>query len=121
MKVLGIDYGTKRIGLAAADTNVPVAVLRDVLENDASVFQRIARHCEKEAIEKVVVGLPFTLRGEEGAMVNAARAFGEKIRQTTSLPIEFIDERLTSKISTSDAGAAAAILQMWLDRQRHES
>ena len=127
MKILGLDYGTKRVGIAFCDTDVPVAVPRDVLVNDATLMKQLMAFCRAEDVKCIVVGLPVTLRGEEGRMAEVARAFGARIMAATGLPVEFADERFTTKdlpregVRSVDAAAAARILQMWLDRQGKES
>lgn len=117
MRVLGIDFGTKRVGLAMGDTETNVAVPRETIAADNASAVLVVL-CREERIERVIVGLPLTMAGEEGEMASRARAFGARLKKETGLPVEYIDERLTSKLSTTDAGAAAAILQTWLDRRR---
>lgn len=127
MKILGLDYGTKRVGVAIADSIAPVAVPRDVFTNDSELDKKISIFCHEKGIEKIVVGLPVTLRGEEGSMAEAARAFGARVAAATGLPVEFIDERFTTKdlptegVQSKDAAAAANILQLWLDRRLRQT
>src|SRR3989344_4492516 len=97
MRILGIDYGEKRIGLAVAELPVHVAVPLKVLEYSAKNFDAIAKICQEEKIKKIIIGLPITLAGEEGRMAMAARLFGERIRQKVNTPVEYQDERLTTK------------------------
>lgn len=116
MRILGIDYGQKRIGVSIGDTEVPIAVPKGALAAE-NALSDIVILCRKEKIEHVVVGLPLTLRGEEGTMAQEARAFGEQIRTKTGKVVEYMDERFSSKLGDTDAGAAMLILQTWLDRR----
>lgn len=119
MRILGLDYGQKRIGVAIADTEAPVAVPRGVFSAEDALSDIVAL-CRKENLELIILGLPLTMAGEEGEMARQARAFGDRLRRASGVPVEYVDERLSSKVSASDAGAAAAILQTWLDRSRKE-
>jgi putative Holliday junction resolvase len=120
-KILGLDYGTKRIGLAVAERTTRLAIPRGVIATNGALSE-IASLCRKETFDAIVIGLPLTLRGEEGAMARRVRDFGEKLLRKTNLPLFFIDERMTSRgarkvgARSVDAAAAAAILQLWLDR-----
>jgi len=115
MQILGIDYGQKRVGISVADTKVPVAVPRGVFSAE-NALSDIAALCRKEHIERIVLGLPLTLSGEERIMAQEVRAFGERLRQETGNVVEYIDERFSSKMGDTDAGAATLILQTWLER-----
>src|SRR5262245_13416392 len=108
MRIAGIDYGTVRIGIAIADTEVGIA---SPFENynrrsstfDAEYFRRLAT---EEHIGKFVVGLPVHLSGEESQKSQEARAFGEWLGETTSVPIEYFDERFTTAEADVLLGAA---------------
>lgn len=120
MRCLGLDYGEKRIGLAVAEGMLSIAVPRGEIANEREALKKIATFCRNERVVQLIVGLPLTLAGEEGSMAKAARTFGERLREETQLPVEYVDERFSTKVSHSHGGAAAAILQLWLDRQREE-
>lgn len=132
-RYLGVDYGTKRIGLAISDglglTARPLEVVgRDDL---ASSLRRIAKEYD---LAGVIVGVPTSLGGGEGPSAHAARELGREIGETMEVPVEFVDERFTSRIAenalleadmrrrnrkeTVDKVAAAIILQSFLDSRR---
>ena len=98
MRIAGIDYGTVRIGIAMADTEVGIAgpyenYTRRTLALDAEYFARLAKD---EQIGRFVVGLPVHLHGGESQKSTEARAFGEWLGEVTGVPVEFFDERFTT-------------------------
>jgi putative Holliday junction resolvase len=103
MRIAGIDYGTKRIGIAMADKSVGIAgpfqTYSRVSESaDATYFRNLA---ERESIDRFVVGLPVHLDGRESQKSAEARQFGKWLHELTSIPVEYFDERFT----TSEAEA----------------
>ena len=142
MRILGIDWGEKRVGVAVADTAAPLAVPRATLKQNRRLISAIKALAKEERAEHIIIGLPLTMEGKESDMAKRVRAFGVKLEQITELPVHFVDERLTSKqvrrdpsgkgegrlgrrrggrTSNIDAVAAAAVLQSWLDRKDHET
>jgi putative holliday junction resolvase len=131
-RYLGVDYGTKRIGLAVSDgLGLTARPLRVVLRKDLEVaLGEIAR---ETPIDGVVVGLPTALAGYEGDSAAGARELGEEIGGLLGVPVSYVDERFTSRIAESallesgmkrrerketvDKVAAAIILQTFLDGQ----
>jgi putative Holliday junction resolvase len=98
MRIAGIDYGTVRIGIATADTEVGIAgpyenYTRRSEQLDAEYFRRFAT---EERIGRFVVGLPVHTSGDESQKSREARAFGDWLHRTTSAPVEYFDERYTS-------------------------
>lgn len=98
MRIAGIDFGTVRIGVALADTEVRIAgpyanYTRRTSEIDAECFARLAR---EEHIELFVVGLPVHLDGRESPKSQQARQFGKWLSDVTGVPVEFFDERFTT-------------------------
>jgi putative pre-16S rRNA nuclease len=98
MRIAGIDYGTVRIGVALADTEVGIAgpyenYSRRSPKLDAEYFQRLA---SEERIGRFVVGLPVHLSGSESQKSTEARAFGEWLGGVTGVPVEYFDERFTT-------------------------
>lgn len=103
IRIAGIDYGTVRIGIATADTEIGIAspfenYTRRSTALDAEYFQRLA---SEERIDRFVVGLPVHLSGAESQKSTEARAFGEWLGGVTGVPVEYFDERFT----TSEADA----------------
>jgi len=98
VRIAGIDYGTVRIGVALADTEVGIASplathTRQNAEVDARFFQRLVA---EDAIGRFVVGLPVHLDGRESQKSREARDFGKWLEATTGVPVDFFDERFTS-------------------------
>ena len=133
-RVLALDVGEKRIGVALCDETQTLA--RPLLTvNRASKtedFARLAALCHEHAIEKVIVGLPKTLRGEDGPQARRVRRYAAELQAALNLPIEFWDERFSTmgardlmvaagrKLSSKgelDAIAASVILQEYLDER----
>jgi putative holliday junction resolvase len=129
VKVLALDYGSARTGVAVSDPTGTVARPLGVVEA-ASSEQGLARLVElarEEEVECVVVGLPVTLRGERGAQAEETDRFVELLREALDLPIESFDERFTTKLAqreirrgratrppAEDAVAAAHLLTSYL-------
>ena len=134
MKIMGIDYGDARIGLALSDDLQITAQGYDVLEvkKNRNVLEDIARIAKTEHVSLFVVGLPRNMNGTYGERAVITREFGEKLTSFTSIPIEWIDERLTTvsvnrmlvegnvsrqkRKKVVDKLAAVLILQTYLDR-----
>ena len=123
MKVLALDYGSARTGVAVSDPTGTVARPLGVVER-ASTEDGIARLVElarEEGVESIVVGLPVTLRGEHGAQAQETDRFVELLRAAVDLPVESFDERFTTKLAQADetraeedAVAAAHLLSSYL-------
>ena len=97
-RLLGVDYGSVRIGLAVTDPGRKIAFplvtfQRNDAEQDAAYFREVAA---REEIAEFVVGLPVHLSGREGQKAAEARAFGRWLAAVTSLPVTFWDERFTT-------------------------
>jgi putative Holliday junction resolvase len=108
MRIAGIDYGTVRIGIALADTEVGIAspfenYNRRATALDAEYFRRLAT---EERIGRFVVGLPVHLSGDESQKSFEARAFGQWLGEATQLPVEYFDERFTTSEADELLGAA---------------
>ena len=123
MKVLALDYGSARTGVAVSDPTGTVARPLEVVEQAASDagIARLLELARDEDVEHIVVGLPITLRGEHGAQAEETDRFVELLRAATDLPIESFDERFTTKLADAtggqagqDAVAAAHLLTSYL-------
>ena len=130
MRILGIDYGAARIGVALGDTDSGIATPWAVLENlgHGEVVKQIKLMCEREQAERVVVGVPRPMRdtGMENEQVKEVRLFITDLR-SSGIPVDEEDETLTSRLAARhvhaaggkgkrDDLAAAAILETWLGR-----
>ena len=124
MKVLALDYGSARTGVAVSDPTGTLARPLEVVENASAPpgLKHLAELVEREAVEQIVVGLPVTLRGERGAQAEETEAFVSALSAVTEVPIESFDERFTTKLAEAqpseaapDAVAAAHLLSNYLE------
>ncbi len=144
MKYLGIDYGTKRVGLAVSDPLGTIAFPREIVANDEKLIEKLTQLINEEGITAVVVGKSLTLTGEENILQRKIDSFVEKLKERLGdrVSFHFQDERMSShavhmnffskeekrsrkhfsqkekerKTRHIDAEAAAVILQRFLDR-----
>jgi putative Holliday junction resolvase len=125
VKALALDYGSARTGVAVSDATGVLARPLETIPQVASDagLARLASLLEEHAPDVIVVGMPYTLRGEVGAQAQATMAFVESLRSRTPIRIETLDERYTTALAQQtpsaapeDALAAAHLLQSWLDR-----
>ena len=122
MKVLALDYGSARTGVAVSDPTGTIARPIGVVERAASEsgLARIAELVREEEAERVVVGLPLTLRGERGEQARETEAFVEALQAVVDVPVESYDERFTTRLAQTapgpdDARAAAHLLSSYLE------
>jgi len=127
MRVLALDFGSARTGVAVSDETGTLARPIGVVERAATDagLTRLAEIVAAEEAALVVVGLPLTLRGEHGAQARETEAFVEGLRARLEVPVETYDERFTTTLAQQtsgrapeDAVAAAHLLQGWLERGR---
>lgn len=136
LTLLGFDYGTRRIGVAVGQqltgTVNPLTTL--VSRNGQPDWNAISRLIAEWRPQRLVVGLPLHMDGSEQDMTARARRFGNQLKGRYNLPVDWVDERLTSDAAASalaaagrryardriDAVAAALILQSWLDQSGTE-
>ena len=124
MKVVALDYGSARTGVAVSDPTGTIARPVGVVERAATEagLERLVRLIRDEGAERVVVGLPLTLRGEHGEQARETGAFVEALRAAVDVPVESYDERFTTDLAASvgsgdapeDARAAAHLLSSYL-------
>ena len=112
MKVLALDYGAARTGVAVSDATGTVARPLEIVARVASDrgLARVLELIRGEEAELVVVGLPLTLRGEHGAQAAETERFVERLRAAVDVPVEVYDERFTSVLAGGDDARAAAHL-----------
>ena len=136
MRIMALDIGEKRVGIAVSDPGEsvasPVCVLpADQVQSAAAPFRRLLEDWEPQLL---LCGLPMTLAGEEGPQAQRVRSVAEAVAAAADLPLEFADERLSSaeaKRSLREKGydekamrgkvdmiAASLFLQAWLDGRR---
>lgn len=135
-RTLGLDVGDRTIGVAVTDpmgwTAQPVMVIRrQSWDKDIRELQAQIQHWQAE---RLVIGLPLTLSGEEGPQAEKVRHFVARVQPQLGLPVEYVDERLTTRQAERalieggmrrekrreiiDMQAAVLILQLWLDLRR---
>jgi len=117
VKVLALDYGSARTGIAVTDPSGtlarPLGVVAAV--GTAKGFEALVGRIKAEEPHTVVVGLPLTLRGETGEQARETLGFIERLRSVLAVPVETYDERFTSALAGGDdAKAAAYILESYL-------
>lgn len=135
-RILAVDYGEKRIGLAVSDelgiTASPLMTL--TRRSDDETVRQIAQLASKLRVAQIVVGLPRRTDAQEGEMERKVKAFAEKLRQKVSVPVVLFDERFTTRIAEQvlleadlsrrkrkqvrDRLAAVILLQSFLEAQR---
>ena len=118
MKVLALDYGSARTGIAVSDPTGtvarPLGIARAV--RTAAGFDGLLATIRAEEPERVVVGLPLTLRGARGSQARETLRFVDLLRGAVAVPVETYDERFTSSLAGGDdAKAAAYILSSYLE------
>jgi len=136
ISVLGLDLGRKRIGVAGCDRLGQFATGLTTIQRRtfASDIEQLRQLCQQRQVERLVVGLPYTLNGELGSQARQVQHLAERIGKALNLPVEYMDERLTSFQAEEllrqrgrsprrdkalvDQIAAALILQQWLDTLR---
>jgi putative Holliday junction resolvase len=109
VKVLALDYGAARTGVAVSDATGTLARPLTVVERAASAagLRRLAELVDAEGPERIVVGLPLTLRGEPGLQAEETAHFVAALRSTVSVPVESFDERFTTTLASRDPSAGA--------------
>ena len=128
MRVLALDYGSARTGVAVSDASGTIARPVCVVWKAATKagLAEVARLVVEHDAECIVVGLPLTLRGEHGKQAAETELFVDALRAHVAVTVETADERFTTALAQrfggsapEDAVAAAHLLQSWLDREAH--
>lgn len=139
MRVLGVDFGERRIGLALSDPTGTIASPLDTVQRRTGKrppLHRLEGVARSHGVERLVVGLPLDRGGNETPWCREVRAMGDELARRLGLPVAYVDERMTSQRAERavralglrkeqredkgrvDAAAAALILQSWLDGPR---
>ena len=136
-RVLGIDYGSKRIGLSLSDPLCIIAQPIEAIKNDSSVFINLQKILQRENVKQIVVGMPLNLKGQHAQKAEEVQKFIEVLKLETGVEVIEWDERFTTTIAHQtmlnmgmkkterqkkngriDSMAAAIILQGFLDKTR---
>ena len=128
MRILGLDVGTKRVGVAISDPDEMLAFPLLVVERERAI-EKIAELSLEYQVAKIVCGLPLKMDGQTGTQAEDVLAFISKLKEKLDIPIATLDERLSTKQvervlgsgkkhrGVIDKLAAQIILQTWLDRK----
>ncbi|MBI3983728.1 Holliday junction resolvase RuvX [Candidatus Microgenomates bacterium] len=123
-ELLAVDWGSKRVGLAAADMKLAVVQPLPSLENDADLFAKLTKLCAQLHITRLIVGQPLGLNGQETTQTKQVVAFAGQLSRRLNLPVVMQDETLTSaavherfgnKSHDRDSESAVIILQDYLE------
>ncbi len=135
-RILALDYGERRIGMAISDATGTIARPLEMLlvSSPAEIVGPLRKIIAEESVERIVIGLPLNMDGSEGTSAHAARALGALLGRELGLPVELQDERLTTvraeramleadmsrakRAKRRDTMAAQFILQTYLERTR---
>jgi len=136
MRIMGIDFGVKRVGVAVSDPTGTLASPVTTLtrrRGKRPPLKQLTELAREREVERIVMGLPLTLSGEEDEWCREVRSVGGSLAERTDLPVLFVDERFSSTVANRairsaglsktdredkarvDAGAAAVILQAYLE------
>lgn len=136
MRVMGIDFGEKRVGVAVSDLTGTLASPVTTLtrrRGKRPPLKQLSELIREREVQRIVMGLPLTLQGEEDAWCREIRSVGDALARRTGLPVLYVDERFSSTVANRairnsglsrsdredkarvDAGAAAVILQAYLE------
>ncbi len=130
MRIIGIDLGERRIGIAAADDRTSVAIPVDTIEAGGDAVETLARIVLDQRADELVVGLPISMSGAVGRQAEGVLEVIERLREKLSITVHTWDERLTTVqagrsgarrgggASSRDAVAAAILLQAFIDNRR---
>ena len=131
MRILGLDIGDKRIGIAVSDELEIISTPLEVIENDEKVDEKIREIINKYNIKKIVVGIPYTLKGSVGDQARKTISFVDNTVKNMNVEVDYIDERYTTKIPSKlfgknsknkmiDKFSASIILDDYLNRKKEE-
>lgn len=128
MKFLGIDYGTKKVGIAISNEAETIAFPLRVILNNKNLVDTIKKICDKEKTHKIIIGKSINYKREPNKIFVEILAFQKKIKTEINIPTILYDETLTTQAAKQiqgknnklDASAAALILQGYLDKKQYE-
>lgn len=142
MRIMGLDYGSRTVGVAISDPLLITAQPLMTIERDSEnkirkTLAKITALAEEYEVAEIVIGLPKNMNNTMGERVEATLAFAEKVKNRTGLPVEFVDERLTTAQAERvlmeggvrrenrkehlDSMAASLILSVYLENRKGSS
>ena len=124
MRLMGIDFGMMRIGIALSDESGHFAFPHSVLANTKETLKTISQLCTKDRVGKIILGRSLDYKGNPNTVMKNIEIFKSELEEITSLPIEYENEFLTTaeaeriqgKNKNTDASAAALILKSYIDK-----
>jgi putative Holliday junction resolvase len=134
MRIMGLDIGERRIGVAVSDELEITSVPLEVYDNDKNIIGKIKDLVAEYNIKNIAVGLPYTLKGEIGRQAEKVISFVNTLKKEIEIDIDYVDERYTTKIprklmergspkkkaaGTIDKFSAAIILSDYLKRRKN--
>lgn len=127
-RILGIDFGTKKVGIAVSDKDSNFALPKVVLKNDKDLIKNIEKIIEENNISSIIIGESMNYKGEENPVMKSMKNFVNEIKKKSNLQIYFEPEFLTSsqvrntqgESKMIDASAAALILQSFIDKRNNQ-
>jgi putative Holliday junction resolvase len=127
LRVLALDYGSARCGVAVSDPTGTLATPLDPVLRPGTKkgLARVARLAGELGVERIVVGLPVSLSGADSAQTRETRHFADRLRAAVAVPVDLYDERFTTSLAEQTGGsaaldsrAAAVLLDEWLNVRR---
>jgi putative Holliday junction resolvase len=132
MRIMALDIGEKNIGVAISDKLNILAIPHSIEKNDENFIEKISRLIEEKDIRKIIVGIPYNLKGKAGYQANKTFDFTQKLKEKIKVEIDYLDERFSTKISKNnlfqskkaadapvDKYAAAIILENYLNNEKY--
>ncbi len=128
MRRMGIDYGTKRVGIALTDASGTMAFPHDTLVNDDTLLEQVAALAQEKEVGEVIIGESLTLAGVPNAVQQHIDAFAAALRETLAVPVHLVPEQFSTQAALreqgrtahTDASAAALILDTYLTKQNRD-
>jgi putative Holliday junction resolvase len=128
MKLLGIDYGLKKVGVAITNDEETIAFPRYVFQNDKNLLAKIEKISEEDEIKEVVLGKSLNYKGEPNVIMSKIEEFKKELEKELKMKVHYEDEFLTSVEATRiqgrnemvDASAATLILKSFLDKRKND-
>ena len=134
MRIMALDVGEKNIGIAISDKMNILAIPHSIEKNDESFIEKISLLILENDVNKIIIGIPYNLKGETGHQANKTFDFTQKLKEKIKVEIDFLDERFSTKISRGnlvqnkkkagayvDKYAAAVILENYLNNEKFKS
>jgi len=124
-RLMGIDYGKKKVGIALTDEGSNMAFPKYVLQNDDKIFEKVQKIIEEENIKKVIIGRSLDYNMNPNPIMNEIRGFRRKLETRLRVETDYQDEFLTTqealriqgRTDLTDASAAALILKSYIERE----